>query len=307
MRGEGGEKTCESCGIKGGGDSGKKLLECGGCLTSYFCSTSCQQQSWKSHKKLCRQRKKSVIKIQSNWRGWYTRSRRLMLNNDDRCEVCKVVQGEVRNNGKKKQLHLCNGCKLSLYCSKKCQEYDWKRHKKICRDRQRAVLKIQFLWRKHHKQQESIKCGKKLDEKNASPTTPTRVMSARRVMLSWAAMPFAIFILSGIIHASDLYDFFRALTRWDKHMMQSLSEKWEVQLTESEKAREIAARGLLTGMIFYRRFRKRKEPFVCHPFDALSNLKWNVDWDAYLDEDEIEYVLNNAGTFAQNIFNFIFI
>lgn len=160
-----------------------------------------------------------------------------------------------------------------------------------------------FLWRKHHKQQESIKCGKKLDEKNASPTTPTRVMSARRVMLSWAAMPFAIFILSGIIHASALYDFFRALTRWDKHMMKSLSEKWEVQLTESEKAREIAARGLLTGMIFHRRFRKRKEPFVCHPFDALSNLKWNVDWDAYLDEDEIEYVLNNAGTFAHAFYD----
>ena len=119
MRGEGDEKTCESCGIKeGGGDRGKKLLECGGCLTSYFCSTSCQQQSWKLHKKLCRRRKKSVIKIQSNWRGWYTRRELLLSDGRPRCEVC----GE--SNSKEKQLNLCNGCKLHCTVLKSVNNMD---------------------------------------------------------------------------------------------------------------------------------------------------------------------------------------
>ena len=139
------KKTCESCGVtdydNSCGTGGKKLLECAGCLSSYFCSTTCQQQSWKLHKKICRQRKRSVVTIQSNWRGWYTRRKIMLDDGRDRCEICGVT------NNKEKQLHLSNGCRISLYCSVTCQEYGWNRHKIICKERQRAVLKIQSAWR----------------------------------------------------------------------------------------------------------------------------------------------------------------
>ena len=137
------KRICESCGTIDGGGTGQKLLECAGCLSSYFCNTQCQQQSWPLHKKVCRQRKKSVVKIQSNWRGWYTRRQLVINDGQDRCEVCGVL------DGKDKQLNICDGCKLSLFCSVRCQEYAWKKknHKIICQERQKAVLKIQSVWR----------------------------------------------------------------------------------------------------------------------------------------------------------------
>jgi len=126
-----------------GDGSDKKLLECAACLSSYFCNIQCQQQSWPLHKKVCRQRKKSVVKIQSNWRGWYTRKRLLMNDGQDRCEVCGAL------DSKDKQLNICNDCKLSLFCSVRCQEYAWKKknHKIVCQERQRAAMKIQLAWR----------------------------------------------------------------------------------------------------------------------------------------------------------------
>jgi len=133
-----------------GGSSDTKLLECAGCLSSYFCNTQCQQQSWPLHKKACRQRKKSVVKIQSNWRGWYTRKQLDLNDGQDRCEVCGAL------DSKDKQLSICNGCKLSLFCSARCQEYAWKKknHKIICQERQmtvqvKSVVRIQTTWRGH--------------------------------------------------------------------------------------------------------------------------------------------------------------
>ena len=149
------------------GGSDKKLLECAGCLSSYFCNIKCQQRSWPLHKKVCRQRKTSVVKIQSNWRGWYTR-RHLELNDgQDRCEVCG------RLDSKDKQLSICNGCKLSLFCSVRCQEYAWKKknHKIICQKRHMAAMKIQAAWA-------SIKCAKKLQEK-------TRQRAALKIQSAW--------------------------------------------------------------------------------------------------------------------------
>jgi len=141
-------RVCESCGTTDGDGTGQKLLECAGCLSSYFCNTKCQQQLWPLHKKVCRQRKKSVVKIQSNWRGWYTRRQLVINDGQDRCEVYGTL------DSKDKQLNICNGCKLSLFCSVRCQEYAWKKknHKIICQERQRAVqvrsaVKIQSSWR----------------------------------------------------------------------------------------------------------------------------------------------------------------
>ena len=138
-------RNCESCGII---DDDQKLLECAGCLSAYFCSAACQQQSWRLHKKICRLRKRSTIKIQSNWRGCELR-RQLMLNDGrDRCEVCGMT------NSKEKQLHICNACKLSLFCSRKCQDFAWKKrgHRQICTDRKMAVVKIQRTWRRVRRQ-----------------------------------------------------------------------------------------------------------------------------------------------------------
>ena len=86
--------------------------------------------------------------IQSTWRGWYTR--RILVINDgqDRCEVCGAL------DSKDKQLNICNGCKQSLFCSVRCQEYSWKKknHKIICQERQinmqvKSVVTIQSSWR----------------------------------------------------------------------------------------------------------------------------------------------------------------
>ena len=142
------KRICESCGTTDGGGSDKKLLECAGCLSSYFCNTQCQQQSWQLHKKVCRQRKKSIVKIQSTWRGWYTRRQLVINDGQDRCEVCGAL------DSKDKQLNICNGCKLSLFCSVRCQEYAWKKknHKIICQERQmtvqlKSVVRVQSSWR----------------------------------------------------------------------------------------------------------------------------------------------------------------
>jgi len=204
------KRICESCGMTDGGGSDKKLLECAGCLSSYFCNTQCQQQSWPLHKKVCRQRKKSVVKIQSNWRGWYTR-RQLKLNDgQDRCEVCGAL------DSKYKQLNICNGCKLSIFCSVRCQEYAWKKknHKIVCQERQmimqlnsavtiqshwrgymcrlaitkykeRAVLKIQTAWRTYMKRKrDKIRLEKQISRKLQKKS---RQRAALKIQSAWKA------------------------------------------------------------------------------------------------------------------------
>ena len=159
------KRICESCGAIDGGGSDHKLLECAGCLSSYFCNTQCQQQSWQLHKKVCRQRKKSVVKIQSNWRGWYTRRQLVINDGQDRCEVCGAL------DSKDKQLTICDGCKLSLFCSVRCQEYAWKKkkHKIVCQERQKAVLKIQSAWRAMQLQQNA-------KQKSILPKIPLEIL-----------------------------------------------------------------------------------------------------------------------------------
>ncbi len=47
-----GDESCATCGVKSG--NGKSLKRCGGCKIPVYCCKKCQQQDWRSHKKLCR-------------------------------------------------------------------------------------------------------------------------------------------------------------------------------------------------------------------------------------------------------------
>ena len=210
MRSVTNKRICESCGTIDGGGTDKKLLECAGCLSSYFCNTQCQQQAWQLHKPICRQRKKSVVKLQSNWRGWYTRRQLVINDGQDRCEVCGAL------DSKDKKLNICNGCKLSLFCSVQCQEYAWKKknHKIICQERQRAVqvksaaiiqsswrgymsrlaitkykeravLKIQTAWKAYMKRKrDKIRLEKQISKKSQKKS---RQRAALKIQSAWKA------------------------------------------------------------------------------------------------------------------------
>lgn len=47
------------------------------------------------------------------------------------CSVCK----EISNSTK-----MCSVCKNSRYCSKECQKQDWKKHKVICKPKERKMV-----------------------------------------------------------------------------------------------------------------------------------------------------------------------
>lgn len=50
---------------------------------------------------------------------------RKMISAYERSRPCKVC-------GKRKPRNYCSKCKLTVYCSGKCQKDDWKKHRKIC-------------------------------------------------------------------------------------------------------------------------------------------------------------------------------
>merc|ERR1712228_364527 len=45
------------------------------------------------------------------------------------CNFCDIQQ---QTDNKAKQFKVCSKCRLSYYCSKKCQKFDWQNHKKVC-------------------------------------------------------------------------------------------------------------------------------------------------------------------------------
>lgn len=44
------------------------------------------------------------------------------MNDKTVCHTCKKYTNELK----------CSKCKVTIYCSKECQRFDWKEHKKIC-------------------------------------------------------------------------------------------------------------------------------------------------------------------------------
>jgi hypothetical protein len=70
--------------------------------------------------------KSILVKIQS--------SARLSNNYDNKCtdiKTCRHCEKIERLDGAK--LMKCQRCKVTYYCSKKCQVADWKCHKKMCK------------------------------------------------------------------------------------------------------------------------------------------------------------------------------
>ena len=320
-------KKCESCGIT---DDDQKLLECAGCLSAYFCSTSCQQQSWRLHKKICRQRKKSVIKIQSNWRGYESRQQLMHINDDDgrpRCEVCGIT------NSKTKQLHICNGCKVSLFCSKKCQDYAWKKrgHREFCLERQRAAVTVQRLWRRkicqRVRRREEI--TRRREEMKRGIMAIKRVVVNMVHMVVWTVETMKDMIMSvknamvnvmssiilGLIQAAGAM----------KGIMMTVYHK------SGQMARVLALLGIFyfihffyvtyiclriyygvmgkweaqwgesTG--FFYRF-DTAYVLICHPYDAFTNPTWKVNWDENLDKDEVGFVHEFSDVFAKRFMSY---
>lgn len=105
-----------------------------------------------------------MVKIQSSWRGWIVRSSRrstaimmpdvvglkmkTIVMDRLQCEVCGIPEPKCKAH------QLCDGCKLSLFCSRTCQKVGWKRHKRICFERRRSAVAIQSAWRKMSRDRE---------------------------------------------------------------------------------------------------------------------------------------------------------
>ena len=105
-----------------------------------------------------------MVKIQSSWRGWIVRSSRrstaimmpdvvglkmkTIVMDRLQCEVCGIPEPKCKAH------QLCDGCKLSLFCSRTCQKVGWKRHKRICFERRRSAVAIQSAWREMSRDRE---------------------------------------------------------------------------------------------------------------------------------------------------------
>ena len=50
------------------------------------------------------------------------------VETEAQCHICGEMESDLGVRMKK-----CGKCKLTFYCSKKCQKKDWKYHKKLCR------------------------------------------------------------------------------------------------------------------------------------------------------------------------------
>ena len=85
---------------------------CSKCKVQFYCSTECQQSDWKNHKTLCNELNQTSLNLAQ-----------------DICSVC-LKEGAKR----------CSRCKVQFYCSKECQQKDWKNHKNVCNElHQRSV------------------------------------------------------------------------------------------------------------------------------------------------------------------------
>ena len=232
-----------------------------------------------------------------------------MLNDGrDRCEVCGMT------NSKEKQLHICNACKLSLFCSRKCQDFAWKKrgHRQICTDRQMAVVKIQRTWRRVRRQVrrvrqlhemerrvEIIKKGVlKADKKHLNRRS---VLRAGTLLLFWIWLAFISVVINtgGKIDTNEI-SLIRAESAWYKHMKSSIMEKLNTHLDESNGL------GFQMGEskgLFHRYIDEIGGTVGVHPYDAFTNPMWNVNWDENLDEDEVEYVRENMVAFSNDFFS----
>eukprot|EP01084_Bolivina_argentea_P274754 468390_1 len=47
---------------------------------------------------------------------------------------------ECKNINIDNKLKICSRCKNAFYCNKRCQKYDWKNHRNVCRQRTEAAL-----------------------------------------------------------------------------------------------------------------------------------------------------------------------
>ena len=68
--------------------------------------------------------------------GFDNRLQQIRHNQQLVCAGCYLKQKNL-----KKKLKMCTGCELAYYCSKKCQKYDWVRHKhrEICKTLQHSL------------------------------------------------------------------------------------------------------------------------------------------------------------------------
>lgn len=100
---------CSFCSVQ------TKPMACGRCKTANYCSKRCQKLHWPKHKQSCKPTANEPIKQVNDHKEVAEDSAAICLN-------CAAPSSTRR----------CTGCYVARYCSKRCQEQDWPRHKLTC-------------------------------------------------------------------------------------------------------------------------------------------------------------------------------
>ena len=75
--------TCESCGAAAG-------LRCSNCKSSYYCSKSCQEKGWKSHKEVC----SALARVEMAVERAMAKQPKVQAPKDAFCYICLEGEGE---------------------------------------------------------------------------------------------------------------------------------------------------------------------------------------------------------------------
>jgi len=106
--------TCASCGKKS-----EALKHCARCMSTSYCSKSCQQADWSQHKTVCRSRMPQN-QPEASAAVAETRDEDVMKRE---CNTCGTASDTLKH---------CTRCRKVYYCDRNCQQADWPRHKSTC-------------------------------------------------------------------------------------------------------------------------------------------------------------------------------
>ena len=111
--------TCAYC-----GKTSDTVKKCSRCKKVSYCSKSCQQADWSKHKTGCRSEQ--------------SRDNPEASSQDDGTREQAVVKRECGYCGKvSESLKHCAQCTEVSYCDRNCQQADWPRHKRVCKELER--------------------------------------------------------------------------------------------------------------------------------------------------------------------------
>ena len=112
--------TCAAC-----GKTSDTVKKCSRCKKVSYCSRSCQQADWSKHKTSCQSQQ--------------SRDNPEASSQDDGTIEQAVVKRECGYCGKvSDSLKHCARCTKVSYCDRNCQQADWPRHRRVCKELERT-------------------------------------------------------------------------------------------------------------------------------------------------------------------------